>query len=63
MIPQTQPSDNRIRNFDFELEQLLMQLVLRDHPDWDNAAGAGFEAWLETQRLLAEADRVELLSN
>ena len=63
MIPRTQPSDNRIRDFDFELEQLLLQLVLRDHPEWGDASSDSFEAWLEAQLLLAEADRVKLLSN
>lgn len=56
--------DNRIRNFDFELDQLLMELVLRDHPEWQPGdRGSWFPTWLEVQRLRADADKVELLSN
>ena len=55
--------DDRIRDFDFELEQLLLQLVLRDHPEWEAAFGAPLPAWLEVQRLRADVDGLELLKN
>ena len=63
MLPNTPPNDDRIRDFDFELEQLMLQLVLRDHPEWRGEAGASFPAWVEVQRLLADADDVQLLTN
>lgn len=62
MSPATQLRDNRIRSFDFELDQLLFQLVLRDHPEWGHDDIDSFSCWLEVQRLRADADAVELLS-
>ena len=55
--------DDRIRSFDFELDQLLMELVFRDNPEWqEDGKDSWFPAWLEIQRLRAEADGVELLN-
>ena len=48
--------DDRIRDFDFELDQLLMQLILHEHPEWQQADGACPSCWLEIQRLRAQAE-------
>ena len=62
MHPARQIQDDRIRDFDFVLDQLLVQLVLRDHPEWGHDDVDSFSCWLEVQRLRADADSIELLS-
>lgn len=47
--------DDRIRDFDFELDQLFMQLVLSDHPEWQRPDGSCPSCWLEVQRMRAAA--------
>ena len=63
MLPDARPNDDRIRNFDFELDQMLIELVMRDHPEWKDSPDSWFQAWLEAQRLRVDAEDVELLSN
>ena len=53
--------DDRIRNFDFELDQLLMQLVLNEHPEWRQTDGSCPACWVEVERLRANAEGVEPL--
>ena len=55
------PRDNRIRDFDFELDQLLLQLVLQEHPEWQQPDGSCPTCWLEVQRLKAQPDESGLL--
>lgn len=53
--------DDRIRDFDFDLDQLLLQLVLRSHPEWQQPDGSCPACWLEIQRMRARADRTATL--
>ena len=55
--------DDRIRDFDFELDQLLTELVLREHPEWRQVDGSCPPCWIEVQQLRASAEGAELLSN
>ena len=61
MSPASQKRDDRIRDFDFELDQLLMLLVLYEHPEWKQTDGSCPSCWLEVQRLRASAEGEELL--
>jgi len=54
--------DDRIRNFDFDLDQLLLQIVLRSHPEWQLPDGSCPTCYLEIQQLRARADRTETLA-
>ena len=47
--------DDRIRDFDFELDQMLLELVLSSHPEWRRPDGSCPPCWLEVQRLRNEA--------
>ena len=53
--------DDRIRDFGFELDQLLLELVLSNHPDWRKPDGSCPDCLPELQRLRADTDRVGLL--
>ena len=53
--------DNRIRDFDFDLDQLLLQLVIRSHPEWQRPDGSCPTCWLEIQRLRAPVVSVPVL--
>jgi hypothetical protein len=48
-VPQRR--DNRIRDFDFELDQLLLELVLGRRPDWRQPDGFCPQCWQEIDRL------------
>ncbi len=56
-----QPSDDRIRDFEFDLDQLLLQIVLRSHPEWRRPDGSCPTCWPEIQRMRTRADDVEAL--
>jgi hypothetical protein len=56
MSATTRLRDDRIRSFDFELDQLLLQLVLGEHPEWQQPDGSCPTCWLEIQRLRAVTD-------
>ena len=62
MRPAIQMRDDRIRDFDFELDQLLIELVLAEHPEWRQADGSCPSCWVEVQRLRADAEGVAPLS-
>ena len=53
--------DDRIRNFDFDLDQLLLQLVVRSHPEWQRPDGSCPSCWMEIQRMQVRADSVDVL--
>ena len=55
--------DDRIRDFDFELDQLLTELVLQEHPEWRNVDGSCPSCWIEVQRLKADDEEAEQLRN
>ena len=61
MRPAIQMRDDRIRDFDFELDQLLTELVLQEHPEWRRVDGSSASCWLEVQRLRATAEGDEPL--
>ena len=62
MSPAIQLRDDRIRDFDFELDQFLMQLVLQKHPEWRQADGScPSSCWVEVQRLRNNAEGVASL--
>ena len=62
MSPAIKRRDDRIRDFDFELDQMLLLLVLAEHPEWRKADGScRSSCWLEVQRLRADADGLEPL--
>jgi len=54
--------DNRIRDFDFDLDQLLLRLVIRSHPEWQRPDGSCPTCWLEIQRMRERADSVQVLA-
>ena len=56
MSPAKPMRDDRIRDFDFELEQLLTELVLQQHPEWRHADGSCPSCWVEVQRLRADTE-------
>ena len=56
MSPANARRDDRIRDFDFELDQLLMELVLAEHPEWRQADGSCPSCWVEVQRLRTAAE-------
>lgn len=59
MSPASQRRDDRIRDFDFDLDQMLLQLVLLEHPEWHEADGSyPSYCWLEVQRRRADAEGV-----
>ena len=62
MSPAIEMRDDRIRDFDYELDQLLMQLVLHEHPEWRKTDGSCPSCWVEVQRLRNKAEGVERLS-
>ena len=62
MRPAIQMRDDRIRDFDFELDQLFMQLVLAEHPEWRQADGSCPSCWVEIQRMRTDAEGVAPLS-
>lgn len=55
--------DDRIRDFDFELDQLLMLLVLHEHPEWRKTDGSCPSCWLEVERLRAESESLGVLTD
>ena len=61
MTPTFDKRDDRIRDFDFELDQLLTELVLLEHPEWRKSDGSCPSCWLEVQRLRASAEGVDRL--
>ena len=62
MSPASQRRDDRIRDFDFELDQMLLQLVLLEHPEWRKADGScPSSCWVEVQRRRADNEGVEPL--
>ena len=61
MNPTFQMQDDRIRDFDFELDQLLTQLVVREHPEWQKVDGSCPSCWIEVQRLRTNAEGAEPL--
>ena len=63
MTPTFEKRDDRIRDFDFELDQLLTELVLQEHPEWRKVDGSCPSCWLEVQRLRAYTEGAELLRN
>ena len=56
MTPTFEMRDNRIRDFDFELDQLLTELVLQEHPEWRRVDGSCPSCWVEVQRLRGDTD-------
>ena len=61
MRPAIQKRDDRIRDFDFEFDQLLTLLVLSEHPEWRKADGSCPSCWVEVQRRRADAEGSEPL--
>ena len=61
MTSALQKRDDRIRDFDFEHDQLLTELVLQEHPEWRRVDGSCPSCWLEVQRLRAHAEDGEVL--
>jgi hypothetical protein len=61
MTTTAQPSDDRIRDFEFDLDQLLLRIVLRSHPEWQRPDGSRPSCWLEIQQMQARADGVDAL--
>ncbi len=61
MKPPIPTRDDRIRDFNFELDQMYLQLVLSDHPEWQRPDGSCPPCWLEVQRLRAETGEAGVL--
>ena len=53
--------DDRIRSFDFDLNQLLLELVLHSHPEWQQPDGSCPDCWSEVRRLRQRPVRFDVL--
>ena len=56
-----EPVDHESRRLDFDLDEWLLKLVIKDHPDWRQSDGSCAKCRAEVQRMNERAERLELL--